>query len=127
MLDIHVFYASNMGVVRRFEITLTHSMYDFKVLNSVIFFSKERCFHYYEKALFSHNCCGCLCSALCFRLTKTAVRGFMFVGHATAQDMVQHFNTGVINSGLNIKNMVQISMDEPNVNWKFCDMMKVNL
>lgn len=41
--------------------------------------------------------------------------------------MVQHFNTGVINSGLNIKNMVQISMDGPNVNWKFFDKMKVNL
>ena len=69
-----------------------------------------------------------LWSALCFRLTKTAVHDFiMFVGHATAEDMVQHFNTGVINSGLNIKNMVQISMDGPNVNWKFYDMMKVNL
>ena len=68
-----------------------------------------------------------LCSALFFRLTKTVVHGIMFVGHATAEDMVQHFNTGVINSGLNIKNMVQISMDGPNVNWKFYDMMKVNL
>ena len=41
--------------------------------------------------------------------------------------MVQHFNTGVINSGQNFKNMVQISMDGQNVNWKFYDMMKVNL
>ena len=37
MLNIHVFYASNMVVVRRFEITLLYSMYDFKVLNSVFF------------------------------------------------------------------------------------------
>ncbi|CAH3038939.1 unnamed protein product [Pocillopora meandrina] len=41
--------------------------------------------------------------------------------------MVHHFNAGVINSGLNIKNMVQISMDGPNVNWKFYDKIKVNL
>ena len=46
MLNIHVFYTPNMVVVRRFEITLTYSMYDFKVLNSVICFSKERYFHY---------------------------------------------------------------------------------
>lgn len=51
----------------------------------------------------------------------------MFVGHATAEDMVHHFNTGVINSGLSIKNMAQISMDGPNVNWKFYDKMKMNL
>lgn len=51
----------------------------------------------------------------------------LFVGHATAEDMVHHFNAGVINSGLNIKNIVQISMDGPNVNWKFYDKIKVNL
>ena len=44
MLNIHEFYASNMVVVRRFEITLTYSMYDFKVLNSVIFFFKGKVF-----------------------------------------------------------------------------------
>ena len=31
MLNTHVFYASNMVVVRRFEMTLTCSMYDFNV------------------------------------------------------------------------------------------------
>ena len=41
MLNIHVFYASNMVVVRIFEITLTYSMYDFKVLNYVIFFQRK--------------------------------------------------------------------------------------
>ena len=51
----------------------------------------------------------------------------MFVAHATAEDMVHHFNTGVINSELSIKNMAQISMDGPNVNWKFYDEMKMNL
>ena len=48
---LNIFCGSNMVLVRRFEITLTYSMYDFKVLNSVIFFFKgvalqERCFHY---------------------------------------------------------------------------------
>lgn len=51
----------------------------------------------------------------------------MFVGHPRAEDMVHHFNTGVINSGLSIKNVVQISMARPNVNWKFYDKMKMNL
>ena len=45
MLNTHVFYASNMVVVRRFEITLTCSMYDdFKVLNSVICYFKGKVF-----------------------------------------------------------------------------------
>ena len=40
------------------------------------------------------------------RLTLTCVYNFfflMFVGHATAEDLVHHFNTGVINSGLSNK------------------------
>ena len=124
MLNIHVFYTSNMVVVRIFEITLTYSMYDFKVLNSENFFQRKGIFIIGRK----HHSPIIVVVALRFRLTKTAVHDFiMFVGHATAEDMVQHFNTGVINSGLNIKNMVQISMDGPNVNWKFYDMMKVNL
>ena len=124
MLNIHVFYACNMVVVRIFEITLTYSMYDFKVLNSENFFQRKGIFIIGRK----HHSPIIVVVALRFRLTKTAVHDFiMFVGHATAEDMVQHFNTGVINSGLNIKNMVQISMDGPNVNWKFYDMMKVNL
>ena len=44
MLNIHVFYASNMVVVRIFEITLTYPMYDFKVLNSVKIFFKGKVF-----------------------------------------------------------------------------------
>ena len=39
---LNIFCGSNMVLVRRFEITLTYSMYDFKVLNSVIFFF-QRC------------------------------------------------------------------------------------
>ena len=44
MLNTRVFYASNMVVVRRFEITLTCSMYDFKLLNSVICYFKGKVF-----------------------------------------------------------------------------------
>ena len=46
----------------------------------------------------------------------TSVYNSIFVGHATAEDMVHHFNTGVSNSGLSIKDMVQISIDVPSVN-----------
>lgn len=52
---------------------------------------------------------------------------FCLTGHATAEDLVQHFNSGVINRGLTINNMVEISMDGPNVNREFFDKMKVNL
>lgn len=45
----------------------------------------------------------------------------LFSGHATSEDMENHFTTSVLESGLNIQNMVQISMDGPNVNWKFFD------
>ena len=45
--------------------------------------------------------------------------GSQFLGHATANDMVQHFEESVVNSGLPICNLAQISMDGPSVNWKF--------
>ena len=38
--------------------------------------------------------------------------------------MVEHFTSAVLESGLNVKEMVQISMDGPNVNWAFYDIMK---
>ena len=41
--------------------------------------------------------------------------------------MVKHVNAGVMDSGLPIRNMVQISMDGPNVNWKFFNNMKAKL
>ena len=80
MLNIHVFYACNMVVVRIFEINLTYSMYDFKVLNYVIFFQRKGILIIRRK----HSpiiVVVALHSALCFRLTKTAVHDFiMFVG-----------------------------------------------
>ena len=51
--------------------------------------------------------------------------GSQFLGHATADDMVKHFEESVVNSGLPVCNLTQISMDGPNVNWKcFKDMQK---
>ena len=47
------------------------------------------------------------------------------MGRATANDIVQHFEESVANSGLPICNLAQISMDGPSVNWKlFIDMKK---
>ena len=40
-----------------------------------------------------------------------------FVGHCTADDMREEFNT--VLEGLNPRNLIQISMDGPSVNWKF--------
>lgn len=47
-----------------------------------------------------------------------------FMGHATADDMVKHFTTCILESGLRMAHMVQISMDGPNVNWCFNDIIK---
>ena len=41
--------------------------------------------------------------------------------------MLNHFSSGVIESGLAIKGLAQISMDGPNVNWKFYSMVKKKL
>ena len=38
--------------------------------------------------------------------------------------MMDHFRAGVLECGLDIKQMVQISMDRPNINWAFIDLMK---
>ena len=45
-------------------------------------------------------------------------------GHATAEDMLSHFSSSILDSGLPVQNMIQISMDGPNVNWKFFDLIK---
>ena len=37
---------------------------------------------------------------------------------------MDHFRAGVLECGLDVKQMVQISMDGPNVNWAFIDLMK---
>ena len=50
---------------------------------------------------------------------KVAVRylGSEFLGHATAVDLLTHFKQGI--SRLDPKRLLQVSMDGPNVNWKF--------
>ena len=40
-----------------------------------------------------------------------------FLGHATAADMLYHFNKGI--AELDPSCLIQVSMDGPNVNWKF--------
>ena len=39
------------------------------------------------------------------------------MGHATAADMLTHYKSGM--ALLNHSSLVQISVDGPNVNWKF--------
>ena len=41
--------------------------------------------------------------------------------------MMDHFRAGVLECGLDVKQMVQISMDGPNVNWAFIYLMKKTL
>lgn len=50
-----------------------------------------------------------------------------FTGHATADDMISHFTLSVLESGLYVHNMVQVSMDGPNVNWKFLKLLQEKL
>ena len=58
---------------------------------------------------------------------STRYIGSKFLGHGTATDMLQHFHENVLESGLDISNMVQVSMDGPNINWKFYDNLKTKL
>lgn len=41
--------------------------------------------------------------------------------------MVKHFNSAVLESGLPIREIIQISTDGPNVNWKFYKLVKEKL
>lgn len=54
----------------------------------------------------------------------TRYLGSVFMGHGTAIDMVEHFNKGIEDLQPHAKDMIQISMDGPNVNWKFFELMK---
>ncbi len=48
-----------------------------------------------------------------------------FMGHATAEDMVEVFHKSI--EGLNYKGLAQLSMDGPNVNFKFQDLIQTEL
>ena len=45
--------------------------------------------------------------------------GSQFLGHTTANDMVQHFEKSEVNSGLPIGNLAQICINAPSVNLNF--------
>lgn len=51
--------------------------------------------------------------------------GSQFMGHGTADGMLAEFNACV--GSLNLAKLVQISMDGPNVNWKFYEMVQSDL
>ena len=55
----------------------------------------------------------------------TRYYGSQFMGHATATDMVCHFKEAT--AQLNMRNVLQLSMDGPNVNWKFHDLMNEDM
>ena len=46
------------------------------------------------------------------------------VGHGTADNLMDHFTKSVLESGLQSKNIIQISMDGSSVNWKFYGELK---
>ena len=41
------------------------------------------------------------------------------VGHGTSENLMDHFTKSVLESGLQSKNIIQVSMDDSSVNWKF--------
>ncbi|XP_045207486.1 uncharacterized protein LOC123559592 [Mercenaria mercenaria] len=55
---------------------------------------------------------------------ETRYYSSQFLGHATSDDMVEHFTKAMSDHKLNMGNLLQIGMDRPNVNWKFLDIMK---
>ncbi len=53
---------------------------------------------------------------------KTKYIGSEFMGHSSAQDIAEKMNN--LLSEIGIKNLVQISMDGPNVNWKVFEILQ---
>lgn len=56
---------------------------------------------------------------------KTRYVGSEFLGHATAQDIVERMQNVLSETGM--KNLVQLSMDGPNVNWKVFNLLQSDL
>jgi hypothetical protein len=54
----------------------------------------------------------------------TRFYGSSFIGHATAKDMLKSFNEDF---DLNLANVFQLSMDGPNVNWSFYDILQKDI
>lgn len=55
-------------------------------------------------------------------LVKTMFLTSVFLGHATAKDLFENLYAAI--SPLKLSNVLQISMDGPNVNWKLYEMMQ---
>ena len=55
-------------------------------------------------------------------LVKTHYLNSQFMGHCTSEEMVTHFKNGI--DGVDLKSVLQLSMDGPNVNWRFYDVMQ---
>ncbi|PFX23234.1 putative RNA-directed DNA polymerase from transposon BS [Stylophora pistillata] len=56
---------------------------------------------------------------------SSEVRTRYFGSHGTADNLMEHFTKSVLDSGLSVKDITQVSMDGPNANWKvFGDLRK---
>src|SRR3989442_5404410 len=58
----------------------------------------------------------------CSGKVSTRYLGSQFLGHATADDLVRNFLETM--TDLNSRQLIQISMDGPSVNWSFIDKLK---
>jgi len=58
------------------------------------------------------------------RQVMSRYMGSQFMGHGSATDLITHFKKGLAESDMNLHKMLSISMDGPNVNWKFIDLLQ---
>ena len=59
--------------------------------------------------------------------TKTWLQIWLFtvnLGHGNAENLMEHFIKSVLESGLQAKNIIQVSMDWQSVNWTFYEELK---
>ena len=56
---------------------------------------------------------------------ETRYYGSEFLGHASAEDMLEEFHS--CKENLTFRNLIQLSMDGPSVNWKFYKMVEDEL
>ena len=56
------------------------------------------------------------------KVVTTIYVNSIFLGHATAKDLEENFRKGLLK--LSDKNILQVSMDGPSVNWKFLDSLR---
>lgn len=51
----------------------------------------------------------------------------LFMGHATANDLLEKMTVCLNSNKIDISKILQISMDGPNVNWKFHDLLQEHI